>query len=403
MMFGRTVFLMLAIALFITSTFAIPVKAAPGTWSIQYMIDQSQTVLGYNQFSDPRDDRGLALSSNGQYLYAGYNNPPQVRKIDTTVADYTDATLVLLQGKRGKAIATDDMGRVYLAEGSSGGIFIYDAALSTLLATIVTGGTYGLNTPEGVATAREGTTLFLYVTDRNTDKLYKFQITEGLGVAITSVAKLWELLITPSSTELRGVEVDPNGKIWMADYGGGRALRVNNDGTGLTSTTVTQAMDISFGYGNAYVTQYTTRTITVLKQSDLSFVETLTPPWATLELDPDGQSAGGALSGIAVRESSRVLYVTNEAGQTADEHSTYGRTDGESGYIGTKFYTDLTHDDNDPILKMAFPTPPAPAVGGEWVPINTVQVLVQILSCAAVMSAIVALFVGFKRIKRKQN
>ena len=42
-----------------------------------------------------------------------------------------------------------------------------------------------------------------------------------------------------------------------------------------------------------------------------------------------------------------------------------------------------------------------PAVGGEWVPINTVQVLVQIVGSAAVMSAIVASFVGFKRIKKR--
>jgi DNA-binding beta-propeller fold protein YncE len=307
--------------------------------------------------------------------------------------------VVLLQGDRGKAIATDDKGRVYLAEGSDAtlhgpGIVIYDAALSTWLWTISS-----LTKPEGVAATRESTTLFLYASDRSAKTLTKFAITEGSGVSITNVAVQWSISVTGAS-DLRGVEVDPNGKIWMADNGGNTVFRVNNDGTGLTSTTVTKAMDISFGYGKAYVTQHTDRTITVLKQDDLSYVETLTPPWADLILDADGQSGGGALSGIAVRESSGVLYVANEAGQTADEHSTYGATDGESGYIGTKFYTDVTHDDNDPILKMAFPVPP---VGGEWVPINTVQMLVQIVGSVAVMSAIVASFVGFKRIRKKQD
>lgn len=46
---------------------------------------------------------------------------------------------------------------------------------------------------------------------------------------------------------------------------------------------------------------------------------------------------------------------------------------------------------------------PPPAVGGEWVPTNTVQMMVQIVGFAAVMSAVVASFVSFRRIKRKQN
>jgi hypothetical protein len=417
MKFVRKVFLMLFIALFITSTFAMEVKAAPASWSVQYMIDQSQTVGGYSQFTNPRANRGLALSPDGRYLYAGYNNPnganpsaqdKQVRKIDTTVSDYTDATVAILQGDRGKAIATDDKGRVYLAEGSDtdtkdgSGIHIYDAALSTKLydITLVAG---GLTKPEGVAATREGGALFLYVTDRSAKTLTKFAITEGSGVSITGVAVQWSMSITGAS-DLRGVEVDPNGKIWMADLGGNKVFRVNSDGSGLTSATVTKAMDIGFGYGEAYVSQDTTRTIAVLKQDDLSYVETLTPPWAALELDPVGQSGGGALDGIAVWQSSGVFYVANEEGQTADEHSTYGRTDGESGYIGTKFYTDMTHDDNEPILKMTFATPAAPPVGGEWVPISTLQMLVQIVGSAIAVSAVVAsMFVGFKRIKRKQN
>jgi hypothetical protein len=50
------------------------------------------------------------------------------------------------------------------------------------------------------------------------------------------------------------------------------------------------------------------------------------------------------------------------------------------------------------------PAPPAPAVGGEWVPINTLQMLVQIVGSAIAVSAVVAaMFVGFKRMKRKQS
>jgi hypothetical protein len=346
----------LSIALPIAPVGANPVSTE---WSVQYMIDQSQTV-GYSQFSDPRFNRGLALSPDGRYLYAGYNNPngvnlnkhdKQVRKIDTTVADYTDATVAILQGDRGKAIATDDKGRVYLAEGSDTdtkdgpGIHIYDANLATKLLTIGVG--TGLTKPEGVAVTRENGQLVLYATDRSLKTLNRFLITEGpLTATLTATIAI--------GAELRGVEVDPDGRIWMAGHGG-TVHRVNSTGTGLVSATIGgKPIDIGFCCGWVFVTQYETRTITVLNQDDLSVVDTLTPPWASLELDPDGQDSIGALSGIAV--SSGAIYVANEEGQTANEHSTYGLIDSQSGYIGSKYYKDLTHDDNDPILKMVITT-----------------------------------------------
>jgi len=143
---------------------------------------------------------------------------------------------------------------------------------------------------------------------------------------------------------------------------------VNADGTGLTSVSVTDAIDIAFDDTQAFVTQYTQRTITVLKQSDMSAVTTLTPPWATLKLEPTGQSGGGALSGI-VMGSGSFLYVTNELGQTENEKSTYGRCDDKSDNPGGPCtFTDTTADDNDAILMVAAaapPTPtPPPGVGG---------------------------------------
>jgi sugar lactone lactonase YvrE len=367
----------LVIACLLAGLFALsgtPVRAdtidVSGTldWSVQYLIDQSQAVGPGSQFSGPRDNRGLALSPDGRYLYAGYNNGGgpqnyQVRKIDTTVADYNDATVAILQGSRGKAIATDDVGRVYLAEGSS--IKIYDGNLATLLFTIS-----GLTVTEGVAVTRESGDLVLYATDRTNKTLTRWVVTEGGGGSVTGVTKTGldgdgEITVTGASN-LRGVEVDPAGKIWMADISADKVFRVNSDSTGLTSVSVDSAMDIAFDDTQAFVTQYTTRTITVLAQGDMSTVATLTPPWASLQLDPDGQSAGGALSGIVVGDGS-LLYVANEAGQTADEQSTYGRCDAESDNPGGPCtLTDTSHDDNDPILKAAaVPPPPGPfGVGG---------------------------------------
>jgi hypothetical protein len=358
-----------------TLTRAVSVDVSgPLNWSAQYMIDQSQAVGPGSQFTGPRDNRGLALSHDGRYLYAGYNNGGgahnyQVRKIDTTVADYNDATVAILQGFRGKGIATDDVGRVYLAEITT--ISIYDANLATSLFTIS-----GLTQTEGVAVTRESGNLALYATDRTNKTLTRWTVSEGGGGSVTGVTKAGldgdgEITVTGASN-LRGVEVDPSGKIWMADINADKVFRVASDGTGLTSVSVTDAIDIAFDDTQAFVTQYTQRTITVLKQSDISTVTALTPPWASLKLDPDGQSAGGALSGV-VKGSGSFLYVTNEAGQTENEKSTYGRCDDQSDNPGGPCtFTDTTHDDNDAILMVAAaapstptPTPtPPPGVGG---------------------------------------
>lgn len=354
------------IALTIVTISLINAPAATGaaidtgalTWSVQYLIDQSQN----DQLNGPRDNRGLALSPDGRYLYAGYNNPSsgvnpnQVRKIDTTQPDYNDATVAVLKGFRGKAIATDDQGRVYLAEGAK--IAIYNADLDVSVFTIT-----GLASTEGVAVTREGSDLVLYTTDRANKTLTRWVLAESgsniTGATQAGLGGTGQVLIT-GAVNLRGVEVDPSGKIWMADIGGNKVFRINNDGTGLVSVAVTEAMDVGFDDTQAFVTQYTARTITVLKQSNMTFVATLTPPWADLKLDLDGQSSNGALSGIAIGPGS-FFYVANEAGQTANEKSTYGRVDSQSGYIGSDFYTDLTHDDNDPILKVMMVNQPPTA------------------------------------------
>lgn len=323
-------------------------------WSVQYMIDQSQTVLGVNQFSMPRDNRGLAISPDGQYLYAGYNNPSsayEVRKIDLSAADYTAATVAhLVAASRGKAIAVDDGGRVFLGDATS--IKIYDANLTTLQHTItISGGAL-----EGVATVREGSQLVLYNSDRTTGYLSRWLLTEAAG-AVTGAAldSSWGSSGQVSlAANIRGVEVDSAGRIWVAGYGTSKVYVVSADGLSYQSIdSVVTPMDIGFDGSRALVTQYTQRQIGVFDTTTLSLLTSVTAPWTALELDPDGQSGGGAFSGIVVLPGVG-FYVTNEAGQTAGEKSIYGLTDANSGWLDGKYYTDLTHDDNDPIL---FATP----------------------------------------------
>jgi DNA-binding beta-propeller fold protein YncE len=131
-------------------------------WTVQYLIDNSQAVFGRTQKNWPRHNRGLAISPDGKYLYAGYNHSfegqGEVRKISVAVADYERATVASIPGAMGKAIATDDKGRVYIANTNE--LLIYDANLEQRQARVITG------VSDGVAVARDGASLILFTSDR---------------------------------------------------------------------------------------------------------------------------------------------------------------------------------------------------------------------------------------------
>ncbi len=343
-------------------------------WEVQYLLDQSQTVMEgtpveHDQEFRPRANRGLALSPDGRFLYAGYNFGFEVRKIDIereldgSIKDVVDATVARLPSRFGKAIATDDVGRVYLAEGPS--IQVYDADLATQLLVIDT----SAFRCDGVAVTREGGALVLYGTSRGLggeQELRRWVLTEsGGGISAAALAGLGGagVMTIPGSQDLRGVEVDLLGRIWMADIDADRVFRVNPDGTGLVWTAVADAMDVGADEGQIFVTQYDPRTLAVLDADDLSLVSTLAPTWGLLKLDPDGSVAHlygqGRLGGIAVIPG-QTFFVANQGGQTADERSTYGRDDAFSGFgLDGKWYTDLFSDDNDPILTVFIIPEPA--------------------------------------------
>ncbi|NQT53372.1 hypothetical protein HQ576_15040, partial [bacterium] len=57
------------VALLSGSTLAQPIDPALLGWEVQYLIDQSQTVLGHDQVITPRANRGLALNADATLLY----------------------------------------------------------------------------------------------------------------------------------------------------------------------------------------------------------------------------------------------------------------------------------------------------------------------------------------------
>ena len=340
------------IALLGLSSTMIPAQAGDTyKWTVQYLVDNSQVVYGQSQKVWPRRNRGLAISPDGKYLYAGYhhggNGQGEVRKIAIGIADdYARATVRVLPGPLGKSITTDDKGRVYIANESE--VLIYDENLSQLQYS------YQTALSEGVAVTRDGKDLVLYSTERQIGGIRRSVLTEKDGVITdaTPTASFGSdgTVLIKAAQSLRGIEVDGKGRIWAADMEGGRVFRISKDGKTVESAEVTHAMDIGFDGDRAFVTCGISKVISVLETESMKLLGNLSAPWDELELSPTGNNRQGALSGI-VTVPGKGFFVANETGQTGDFKSTYGRADAHTDLINGKLYRDAITDDNDPILQ----------------------------------------------------
>lgn len=336
-----------SLALLFAST--LPLRAGDAyKWSVQYLVDHSRSVFGRPQKVSPRRNRGLTLSADGKWLYAGYlhsfDNSGEVRRIAVDTADFEQAVVAILPGVVPKALATDDKGRVYIS--SEGEILIYDASLKQRQFTV------GVNLADGVATAREGGDLALYATDRYTGTVHRWLLAEQ-NDAVTNATPAGlggeGVFKVPGALDLRGIEIDAKGRIWMADLKGHKVFRMDRDGKDVVSVEVKTPMDVGCDGARCFVTRSTGKAITVLDEG-MNVLGGLNVPWEELELSPFGNDQKGALSGIAVI-AGRGFFVSNETGQTTNQKSTYGRQDEHSGVFGGRLFKDVVADDNDPILR----------------------------------------------------
>ncbi|EDY18065.1 hypothetical protein CfE428DRAFT_4496 [Chthoniobacter flavus Ellin428] len=317
-------------------------------WSVQYLIDNSRTIFGRPQKVSPRHNRGLAISPDGKYLYAGYhhsfNNSGEVRRIRTDVPDFDRATEALLPGVLGKAITTDDKGRVYICDRA--GIYVYDATLEHKMVRIPA------TACEGVATAREGGQLALYGTDREDGTLSRWLLQESGADVTAATLSGFEgsgVIKVPGAYDLRGMKIDAKGNFWMCDLKGNKVFRMSHNGKDVKSVAVPVPIDVAIDGERVFVTRSTERAISVL-DTEMNVIGSLNVPWEELELTPFGNSHNGALGGIVVVPG-KGFFVANEAGETANQRSTYGRIDEHSDFVNGKLYRDIFEDDNEPILR----------------------------------------------------
>jgi DNA-binding beta-propeller fold protein YncE len=347
----RTKNLPLSLLLFAVCSLGLSFETLAGDaykWSVQYLIDNSRTIFGRPQKVSPRHNRGLAISPDGKYLYAGYHhsfhNSGEVRRIRIDVPDYDRATEALLPGVLGKAIATDDKGRVYICDKAC--IYVYDAMLERKMVRIPT------TICEGLATAREAGELVLYGTDREDGTLSRWVMQESGPDVIGATLCGFDgsgVIKVPGAYDLRGMKIDAKGNFWMCDFKGNKVFRMSRNGKEVKSVAVPLPMDVAIDGERVFVTRSTERAISVL-DTDMNVIGSLNVPWEELELSPFGNSHNGALGGIVVVPG-KGFFVANEAGQTASHRSTYGRVDENSDYVNGKLYRDVFEDDNEPILR----------------------------------------------------
>ncbi len=347
-------------------------------WNVQNIVDNDDAPFGLGQGPGdgrPRSVRGLALSPDGQYAYLGYNQAKEVRKIDLSVADPADSCAAVAELYFGtlsvaeqsaytgtylpdaldnpKAIATDDVGRVYVTRSSE--IQIYDANLTTLLLAIT-----GFSTTNGIHVARrDGTSFYVYAADRGTPTVYRMIVTEaaiggGGSVAMGTVldtsfdgdgiVDVGTDAFGATANDLRGLAADASGTVWAAENDGTLFEIVPAAGDGASTIDkrmLAGAFDVAIEGDQVFVTS-SGRTVTVVDRNDINTIlDTLTPPISSLDL-----AATGSATGIDLLPGAGILMAIEE-GSSAPQSSESSFSDVNCSGPDPNDYAD---DDNDPIL-----------------------------------------------------
>jgi len=272
----------------------------------------------------PRDNRGIAVSPDGQYLYLGYNNGPLFRRVNISTSAISGSNSI----DRAKSIAVDDQGRVYNTAANGEAIKIYNSDLSTLLYSIP------MSKSEGIAVKREAGLLYLYATERSLGTIKRFLLSES-GGSITAAtlngfsgSGVATVSMVSGSSGIRGIAIAPDGSILVADPGNGtgtgRIAKLNSNGTGQQNFTYTGANNpyyFTIIDGQLFVTQGSYSTfpsrVGVINYNTMTLAGFITPPWSSMGIKTT--DAADMISGIAAFPDNTGFYVTWENGSASDD------------------------------------------------------------------------------------
>jgi hypothetical protein len=294
-----------------TLTATSSVTASP-TWSV--LSDFTATSTPTSQM---RSMRGLALSSDDSKLFAGFiqgTSSSGLRKIDSTTGG-VDSTVTIAASRQPNAMATDDRGYVYAAASvpstaaSPDGRFgVYDSNLVAIGSLTNPGGTQRL---AGLSVQQVGLSYYLYLAREATSSalIQRYDVTNAAAPVLDTtfgVGGSFDVRgFYPAAFNLTGLEVANDGTIFATSRDQNLVYKFSADLLTTSSVTITRAMDIAL-YGNElYVSNYngSSSAISVLEQSDLSVVGTLTTGIARDNVTDSGYA------GIDISSDGRIFLV----------------------------------------------------------------------------------------------
>ena len=292
--------------------FASPALLAPSVdaavaWSTAY----DQTSATTNQL------RAIAVAKEAanDSIYAGFIQTTggfrDVHRFSTN-SPYT-----LLNSRDGaggsndqpKAIATDDAGNVFVGNRISGGT---TAKITSHNATLGAGADTGVDPDQfgGLATVTIGGQYFLYASREANKEIRRYTYNPATPGTISLDGTFGTggifTMATPVSGILRGLEVAPDGTIYVASRDDGKIYRISADLTTEISAAVPRAMDVDLYNGEAYVTSYngTSSLIRVLNAQTLVPREDLTI--TMLDANPYSRGALEGFGGIDIDATGRI-------------------------------------------------------------------------------------------------
>ncbi len=275
------------------------------------------TAYSVNIVSSPRNNRGIAVSNDGEYLYLGYNSPINFGRIELS----SGAQLGGSTTDRAKCIAVDEIGRVYQTGIDGEAIKIYNSDLSTVLYTIP------MTKTEGIAVKRIAGDLFLYATER-AGTLSRFKLTESGGAITNHVLNGLDgdgIITITGGNNIRGVGVGDDDKILIANPGANKIYKLNADGSGQIDynyTTNDAPYYFAFIGSQVFVTNgigSNLSRVSVINYSDMTLVGNIEPPFATLGYKTGTADASDMITGIAAFPDGKGFYLTYESGTTTDD------------------------------------------------------------------------------------
>lgn len=317
---------------------SMPAVAAPATWSLLF----DRAVTG-----GERSLRGLALSHDETSLYGGYiqssssagvrhytlaGDPP----VATAQAFYnvtSSANGSSSADHQPKAIATDSRGLVFIGSskdstsGDNARVIVQDSTLGAgtrviALADIEAPGSVTSERVGGLDVREVGGTIYLYASRESGGSAWiERYIVGGSDVASTTLTldssfngsgRFSLRTVFAGASNLRGIEVDADGNIFVTSAADNALYRVSADLSTVTSQTVANAYDVALFDGRAFVTSYAS--------DDSAIVELLGDASLALRGSFDafgtfardavvGARAGTGYSGIEIDSQGRILLV----------------------------------------------------------------------------------------------